>query len=105
MPKVRTALSRGRCPLALPWARSPRHRRHFCARVLKVDDEELEVALVYPEDADDRAGKLSVSSGIGTAILGYKEGDAFSWRMPNRTCHIRIDKVLYQPEAAGDFHL
>jgi regulator of nucleoside diphosphate kinase len=67
--------------------------------LLQVDDEELEVALVYPEDADDRAGKLSVCSGIGTAILGYKEGDAFSWRIPNRTCHIRIEKVLYQPEA------
>jgi hypothetical protein len=40
--------------------------------LLQVDDEELEVALVYPEDADDRAGKLSVCSGIGTAILGYK---------------------------------
>jgi regulator of nucleoside diphosphate kinase len=73
--------------------------------LLQVDDEELEVALVYPEDADDGAGKLSVCSGIGTAILGYKEGDAFSWRMPHRTCHIRIGKVLYQPEAAGDFHL
>lgn len=73
--------------------------------LLQVDDEEVEVALVYPEDADDRSGKLSVSSGIGTAILGYKEGDAFNWRMPNKTCHIRIGKVLYQPEAAGDFHL
>ena len=73
--------------------------------LLQVDDEEVEVALVYPEDADDRAGKLSVCSGIGTAILGYKEGDAFNWRIPNRTCHIRIEKVLYQPEAAGDFHL
>ena len=73
--------------------------------LLQVDDEEVEVALVYPEDADDRAGRLSIFSGIGTAILGYKEGDAFSWRIPNRTCHIRIGKVLYQPEAAGDFHL
>lgn len=73
--------------------------------LLQVDDEEMEVMLVYPKDADDDAGKLSVSSGIGTAILGYKEGDAFNWRIPNRTCHIRIDKVLYQPEAAGDFHL
>ncbi|MBT3066248.1 bifunctional GNAT family N-acetyltransferase/nucleoside diphosphate kinase regulator [Rhodoferax sp. U11-2br] len=73
--------------------------------LLQLDDQVMEVALVYPEDADDRAGKLSVSSGIGTAILGYKEGDAFSWRIPNRTCHIRINKVLYQPEAAGDFHL
>lgn len=73
--------------------------------LLQVDDEAMEVALVYPEDADDRAGKLSVCSGIGTAILGYKAGDAFNWRMPNRTCHIRIGQVLYQPEAAGHFHL
>ena len=73
--------------------------------LLEVDNEEVQVALVYPEDADDGAEKLSVCSGIGTAILGYKEGDAFDWRIPNRTCHIRIRKVLYQPEAAGDFHL
>ena len=73
--------------------------------LLQVDNKEVEVALVYPEDADDSAGKLSVCSGIGTAILGYKEGDAFNWRIPNRTCHIRIEKLLYQPEAAGDFHL
>jgi regulator of nucleoside diphosphate kinase len=73
--------------------------------LLQLDDEEVEVALVYPEDADDHAGKLSVCSDMGTAILGYKEGDAFDWRMTNRTRHIRIGKVLYQPEAAGDFHL
>jgi regulator of nucleoside diphosphate kinase len=73
--------------------------------LLQLDDEEVEVALVYPEDADGRAGKLSVCSGTGTAILGYREGDAFEWRIPHRTCRIRIGKVLYQPEAAGDFHL
>ena len=73
--------------------------------LLQLDDEAMEVALVYPEDADDSAGKLSVCSDIGTAILGYQEGDAFDCRIPNRTCHIRIEKVLYQPEAAGDFHL
>ena len=73
--------------------------------LLEVDNEEVEVALVFPQDADDGAGKLSVCSGIGTAILGYKGGDAFSWRVPSRTRHIRIRKVLYQPEAAGDFHL
>ena len=65
----------------------------------------MEVALVYPEDADDSAGKLSVFSDMGIAILGYKEGDTFAWRLRNRTRHIRIEKVLYQPEAAGDFHL
>lgn len=73
--------------------------------LLQLDDEEIEVTLVYPEDADHGAGKLSVCSGVGTAILGVKEGDAFDWRMPDRTRHIRIGKVLYQPEAAGNFHL
>ena len=73
--------------------------------LLQVNDEDVEVTLVYPEDADDSAGKLSVFSGIGTAILGYKEGVAFNWRTPNRTCYIRVRKVLYQPEAVGDFHL
>lgn len=73
--------------------------------VLNLDDEEMEVALVYPEDADGSDGKLSVCSSIGTAILGYREGDAIDWRTPHRTRRIRIEHVLYQPEAAGDFHL
>lgn len=73
--------------------------------LVQLDGEEMEVALVFPEDADDRAGKFSVCSDMGTAILGYKEGDVFDWRMANRTRRIRIGKVLYQPEAAGDFHL
>ncbi|MCP3879261.1 MAG: GNAT family N-acetyltransferase, partial [Sulfitobacter sp.] len=53
--------------------------------VVQLDDEAMEVALVYPEDADDSAGKLSVFSDMGTAILGYKEGDTFAWRLRNRT--------------------
>jgi len=73
--------------------------------VVRLDGEAVEVALVYPEEADDSAGKFSVCSDVGTAILGYKEGDAFDWRMTHRTRHVRIEKVLYQPEAAGHFHL
>ncbi|HBZ94373.1 MAG TPA: GNAT family N-acetyltransferase [Pseudomonas sp.] len=73
--------------------------------LLQLDDEEIEVALVYPEDADWNAGKHSVCSDIGAAILGYQEGDAIDWRISDRTRRIEIRKVLYQPEAAGDFHL
>ncbi len=73
--------------------------------LLLLDDEALEVALVYPDDADEGFGRLSVCAGMGTAILGYREGDVFDWRLPDRTRRIRIEKVLYQPEAAGDFHL
>lgn len=73
--------------------------------LLKVDDEAVEVALVYPDDADEPSGRLSVGAGIGTAILGFREGDAFDWRLHDRTRRIHIERVLYQPEAAGDFHL
>lgn len=73
--------------------------------LLQLDDEEMEVALVYPEDADSSAGKYSVCSDVGAAILGYQEGDSIDWRISDRTRRIGIRKVLYQPEAAGDFHL
>ena len=73
--------------------------------VTQLDDEELEVTLVYPEDADSSRGKHSVCSDIGAAILGYQEGDAIDWRIAERTRRIEIRKVLYQPEAAGHFHL
>lgn len=73
--------------------------------LLQLDDEEIEVAVVYPEDADSHAGKYSVCSDIGAAILGYQEGDAIDWRIADRTRRIEIRKVLYQPEAAGDYHL
>ncbi|MGS1110248.1 GNAT family N-acetyltransferase [Achromobacter anxifer] len=73
--------------------------------LLQLDDEEMEVALVYPEDADSSAGKFSVCSDVGAAILGYQEGDTVDWRISDRTRRIGIRKVLYQPEAAGDFHL
>lgn len=73
--------------------------------VLHLDDEETEVSLVYPQDADERSGKLSVLSDVGAAILGYRRGDAIDWVVSNRTRRILIDRLLYQPESAGDFHL
>lgn len=73
--------------------------------VLKLDDDTMEATLVYPENADSSAGKFSVCSDIGAAILGYQEGSAIDWRVSDRTRRIEIRKVLYQPEAAGDFHL
>lgn len=73
--------------------------------VLHLDDEAKEVSLVYPQDADERSGKLSVLSDVGAAILGYQEGAAIDWMVSDRTRHIQIEKVIYQPESSGDFHL
>ena len=69
--------------------------------VLIMDDSEEEVTLVYPEEADFKLNKISVLSPIGTAILGYREGDIILWHIPNGSVRIIIKKVLYQPEASG----
>jgi len=68
-------------------------------------NEEMHYTLVFPQDANIDAGKLSVLSPIGTAIPGYAAGDTIEWQVPGGTRRIRIEEVLYQPEAAGDYHL
>lgn len=73
--------------------------------ILQMDDEQREVALVYPQDADERSGKLSVLSDVGAAILGYQEGHVIDWMVTDRTRQIQIEKVIYQPESYGHFHL
>ena len=65
--------------------------------------EEETYVLVFPNEADASSGAISVLAPIGTAILGYREGDSVEWRVPAGIRHIRIEKILYQPEAAGDF--
>ena len=61
------------------------------------------IAVISPEQLGVTLYKLSLVS--IAAILGYQEGDAIDWRIADRTCRIAIRKVLYQPEAAGHFHL
>jgi regulator of nucleoside diphosphate kinase len=65
-----------------------------------------EATLVYPEEADMEQSKISILAPIGLAVLGLKVGDAIEWPLPNgRVAKLRIKEVLYQPEAAGHFHL
>ncbi|MCA1809175.1 MAG: nucleoside diphosphate kinase regulator [Kiritimatiellia bacterium] len=67
--------------------------------------EEMIFTLVFPENSDIGADRISVVSPIGTAILGYAAGDTIAWQVPQGKRSIKIEEVLYQPEAAGDYHL
>lgn len=58
-----------------------------------------EYELVYPREADFSRGKISVLAPIGTALLGYRELDTVEWQVPAGLRRLRIDAVLYQPEA------
>lgn len=64
--------------------------------------EEMMFTLVFPSSADVSKGKISVLAPVGSAILGYKAGDIIEWKVPGRMRRLRIENVLYQPEAAGD---
>ena len=66
---------------------------------------QIEITVTYPQDADSREQKVSVFSPIGVALLGCREGDIASWRVPAGIGRFKIEKVIYQPEAAGDFYL
>ncbi len=67
--------------------------------------EEMTYTLVFPDAADIIAGKISVLAPIGTAMLGYRAGDTFSWEVPAGVRRIEVLAILYQPEASGDYHL
>jgi regulator of nucleoside diphosphate kinase len=57
--------------------------------------------LVFPREADVNAGRLSVLAPIGTALLGYRQGDEIEWPVPGGLRRLKVMKVLFQPEAAG----
>lgn len=65
-----------------------------------------EVTLVYPKAADAAKGLISIFAPIGVALLGLAVGDVVEWPLPGgRTKTLKVLKILYQPEAAGDWNL
>ncbi len=67
--------------------------------------EEVTYTLVFPDQADIEQGRISVVAPVGTAMLGHQVGDEFEWEVPAGSVRLRVEEVLYQPEAAGHYHL
>lgn len=70
-----------------------------------VSGEANTYSLVFPTEANVSEGKISILAPIGTAILGSKRGDTIEWPVPSGLRRIKVDEVLYQPEAAGEYGL
>lgn len=71
-------------------------RRHVLGR-------EHVLSLTYEADADAFAGKVSVVTPLGAALLGSRVGDVVEWQTLRGPQRLRVERVLYQPEAAGAF--
>lgn len=67
--------------------------------------DEMIFTLVFPEAADREKAHVSVLAPLGTAVLGYRVGDTFKWKVPDGVVSYRVKGIQYQPEAAGDYDL
>lgn len=55
--------------------------------------------LVYPWEADVHLNLLSVLAPLGTALLGYREGDHIDWQLPGGVRELLVEKLLGQLDA------
>ncbi len=79
---------------------------HSRVKIHNMDmNQTMVVQLVYPEEANMKEQKISIFAPIGTALLGFRKGDTIEWEVPKGKTMIKIEDIIYQPEAAGDFHL
>jgi regulator of nucleoside diphosphate kinase len=62
-------------------------------------------SLVFPNEADVDEGKISVLAPVGTAMIGYRAGDVIEWEVPSGLRRLKVEEIIYQPEASGDYHL
>jgi len=75
---------------------------HSRVRVLDlVNGGRATYELCYPTEASLEAGRLSVLAPIGTALLGYREGDVIEWPVPSGVRVLKIEKLEHQPEATA----
>lgn len=68
-------------------------------------NKQIELKIVYPHEADINQNLISIFSPIAAALIGYKVGDTIDWIVPSGPTSIKIDEIIYQPEAAGQFDL
>jgi len=65
----------------------------------------LDCRLVYPDEADAATQQISVLAPLGTAMIGERVGKSFKAHLPKGDVRFTVEELLYQPEAAGDYHL
>ena len=65
--------------------------------LLDIDsDEEKCYMLVGPEEADIKAGKISIHSPIAKSLIGRKEGDEVTVRAPAKTIEYEVLEIRFE---------
>jgi regulator of nucleoside diphosphate kinase len=63
------------------------------------------LTLVYETYNESFPDKVSVLTPLGAAILGSRVGEIVEWNTRRSRHQCRIQRILFQPEAAGEFDL
>ena len=75
---------------------------HAAVRVRDLESgHRQELTLVSPSEANVSAGRISVLAPLGTALLGYRQGDVVERVMPGGLRRLLIEEVLQQPGTDG----
>lgn len=73
------------------------------------DDAEIgarTLTLVYPREANIGEGRISIYASLGAELLGSRAGQLVAWKGTDGVMRkLLIDRIVYQPEASGDWHL
>ncbi len=71
---------------------------------VRVFDSQLgkrdEYTLVYPWEADVHLNLISVLAPLGTALLGYREGDRIEWQLPGGVRNLHVERIHRHAEFA-----
>ena len=63
------------------------------------------ITLVYESKTGGLDGTVSILTPLGLALLGARQGDEVDWNFNLGVARLRIEEVLFQPEANKQFDL
>ena len=88
------------------WAREPQENVVRMGSQVRFRDETTglarEVQLVYPQQADSAAGRISILTPVGTALIGLSEGQSMTWSdRSGKAKRLTVLEVKNRPETVA----
>jgi regulator of nucleoside diphosphate kinase len=62
--------------------------------IMQDDGKQMELVVVIPEQANIKEKKISVMAPIGTALLGFRQGEQVAWDVPSGRKTFTIMQVI-----------
>jgi regulator of nucleoside diphosphate kinase len=92
--------------IVVPADRMPVNVVTMHSRLIYIDestDTRREVELVYPDEANPPAGKISVLAPVGSALLGLSVGQSIDWVFPEGKSHrLRVERIVFHPRQRSE---